>query len=390
MIDERDYIHPTVTVDPVELANAANDAIAEQVPGWSPLPYALEQRLLAAFAGEAATGLQLLTTVPTAIITEFGNLARIHQETALPATGTVTVHAIDDDGHVLSAGATLQGVAPDGSVIPLELIEDAIIPGSSTSVSGVQVQATIDGEIGNGITGDVQPDDALVWLDQITLDAPTARGVDEEDPDEFLDRLNRRLGLLADAQIYPENIQALVQDVPGVGRCTVLNLIDPDAPSVDTAGHITIAITDPSGVAVGGGVQADVEALVERARVLNHVMHVVGPTANPLTVAITVAAWPEAMATAGDATKAEILSWLSPLTWGMPQWDGDGDDWRQTRHVRIAELVAVAARAPGVAYVDLDSARINAAAVDVEMTGLVPLPSIGPEDITVTVIERVP
>jgi hypothetical protein len=385
------YIHPLVKLDPIELADAVNAAVVANVPGWRAIPYSLEGRLVAGLTSEFATGLQVLTSVGSAITAAQGRLARIEQRTALPATSTVTVRAVDDAGYVLAAGAGMQGVAADGTVVPLDLTEDAVIPHGQTSVSGVQVQVAVEGEVGNGITGAVSPDGALVWLDAITLDEPTAQGVDEEDDDDFEDRLARRLTLLADAQIYPDNIEQLVLDVPGVGRACVLNLVDPANPSVDTAGHITICpANDVDGGPIGTGPRNELALLLARVRVLNNVNHIVDPTMNALTVALTVAAWPEKLDDAADQARGEILAWLSPRTWGMPQYDGDGSEWRLARHVRIAELVAKVSRADAVAYPDLSTVRINGSAVDVEMTGLVPLPTIAPDDIDITVVERTP
>jgi hypothetical protein len=385
------YVHPLVKADPVELADAVKQSIADWVPAWRPIPYSIESRVVAALAGEFATGLQLITSVTSAITAAQGRLARIDQQVALPATSTVTITAADDRGYTLSAGAGLQGSAADGTLVPLDLAEDAVIAQGQVSVSGVQVQVAIEGEVGNGITGTLMPDDAVVWLDSVVLDEPTSQGIDEEDDDDYADKLARRFPLLADAQIYPDNIEQLVRDLPGVGRVCVLNLIDPAAPDEDSAGHITVCpANDVDGGAVSLGTRDAVALLLARVRVLNNVNHIEDPTLNPLTVALTVAAWPDKLDAAADQARGEILGWLSPLTWGMPQYDGDGSEWRLTRHVRIAELVAKVCRADAVAYPDLASIRINGGTTDVEMTGLVPLPSITADDIEVTVVERIP
>jgi hypothetical protein len=384
------YIHPEVKVDQSELVDAVNANVAELIPNWRPIPFSLEQRIIAGLAGEFATGLQLITGLGAAITAAQGRLAKIDQDLARPATGTVTVVVADADGHTLPAGAGLQGTATDGSVIPLELAVDAVIPPGETSVSGVQVQVAFDGELGNGVTGTLLPDDAVVWLTSVTLEEPTSQGADEEDDDDFLERLASRLELLADAQILPDNIERLVRDVPGVGRACVLNLIDPANPDEDTPGHITISPLSESGTLISQGTRDALALLLARVRVLNNVNHIVDPTINDVTIALTVAAWPEFLDQAADDARTQLLAWLSPTTWGMPQYDGDGQEWRLTRHVRVAELAAKVSRAESIAYPLLATVLINGQPADLEMTGLVPLPRVVAEDIDVTVVEREP
>jgi uncharacterized phage protein gp47/JayE len=387
-VDETEgYIYPRVKVDPDELVGSINDAIIENLPGWNPAPYSPESRMIAGLVGDFAVGLQLVTDVPRSVIARYGELANILRDEALPAVGTVTVRAADDQGYTLSDGAPMQGDTADGDSIALELVGPAVIPPGSTFVSGVPVQVQVDGEVGNGITGELRPDETQLWIDSIVLDGPTSRGVDQEDEDDYLDKVARRFPLLADAQISPTNIAALVRDLPGVGRVCVLNLVDPANPSVQTAGHITICPITEQGAAVGNAVRDLVVALTGQTRILNHVFHVVDPTLNDVALKITVARWPEATdADVKAAVEQQIRFWLDGANWGLPQ-SGDNVQWRQTRHVRLADLTYWARRADGVAYVDLGSPRINNAASDLEMAGLVPLPRV--TSVNVTVVERV-
>jgi uncharacterized phage protein gp47/JayE len=61
----------------------------------------------------------------------------------------------------------------------------------------------------------------------VTLDAPTAGGVDAESDADYLDRLHELLTLLAPRPILPNDFAVLARTVAGVGRATAIDLYNP-------------------------------------------------------------------------------------------------------------------------------------------------------------------
>jgi hypothetical protein len=387
-------IFTELEADPDAIAAAIRSRIGEVLPGVDAPPNTLEGVLVDSIAPEWATGVEIVADVLDTILNEIGRRSGVVQDVAQPASGTVTLTADGRQPYVLPAGSTMQATAANQSVVELATTLDTAIPagspvGTPVTVTGVPVHATEDGTVGNGLVGTVSPDQAYVWLNSIALEGPTSDGTDGEDDDEYLNKTTREMQLNSSQVIAPEDVGSRVMSNPLVGGVTVLDLVDPTDPDVETANAVTVAVRDITGEVLSSGAKAVIAADLASRRETNFGLFLVDYNYTTVNVTVTVGAYPATIEYAEDQITAALQGWLSPLAWSQPPEEIPDDQWwLPARHVRIGEVVSVVDACSTVAYVDPSSILINGVAADLELSGLAPLTR--PGAMTVTVTERIP
>lgn len=379
--------------DAAGIAEAVRARMSELLPGVEAESDTLEGALVEGVADEWAIGVEILSDVLDTVLNQIGLLSGLAQDTAQPASGLVTVVSDGRQPYSLPAGSRLQAVAADQTLVEFATTLDVDIPvgspvGTPVSVSGVAVHATEPGVFGNGLVGDVIPDQAYIWLDSITLDGPTGGGTDGEDDDEFLDKTAREMRLNSSQVIVPEDAADRVLSNPQVGGVTVLDLTDPSQPGVEVPNAVTIAVRDVVGEPLSTGVKTSIAADLATRRETNFGLFVVDYSYTEIDIAVEVAAYPSLIEFAEAQVVAAITYWLSPLQWSQRPDEVPEEWWVATRHVRRGEVLTVADACSTIAYVNPSSILINGAAADLALTGLAPLTR--PGDINVTVVERIP
>ena len=221
----RYYIEFPITTDRASLQESARDSIESQVPGYELAPGEPTTWVIEATADMAAEQAEVASQVPSGIFSYIGTeLFGVPYQSAVPAKTLTTWTFSDGDGHVIPAGTSvlLDGVA---FVTTTEVV---VLPGvSATELGAVEVEAVEEGAVGNGLGLDIQPADALAYIDRITAVGLTSGGVDAEDDDTYRDRLASRLALLADHLVTAEDFAHAAEQNPGVARAVALDGYNP-------------------------------------------------------------------------------------------------------------------------------------------------------------------
>jgi hypothetical protein len=371
------------SLDPADLQQDGRDYMQAQAPaGWSINPWM--DWLLGAVARMAVLVLVLAGQVPKAIFKAFGtSILRVAQIQATIATGTVTVHASAGAGGTLPAGAQ---VVIDG----VGFTTATSVTVSAAGTNTVAVQAGLAGAAANDLVGTavelVSP--TLVWVDALTLNAPTAGGTDGESDDEYVDRLaNDETPLLTPKAVLIADAAALARaDIEVFRALAIDNLIPPSTTGQE--GHITVAVMAADGTNVSGPGKTRVQATLEAGRILGITAHIIDATSTRLDVAFTAQCYPDydPTAVAADA-KAAIEAFLSPLTWGIPP-GGSASDWTDEPTVRRFDLIGVLYDVRGIRHVSAVTLARHGDAlgnVDVTLDGPAAVPTIQTADIAATV-----
>lgn len=217
------YVTPPVDVDPAAKEEIGFSALEALVPGFNRANPGLAGWLIKVFAQIAASNDETASETLTSDFRWLGeNLADVPAIFATQATGTVTITG--DDGEVVPAGTHMYAIVGDQRV---GFTNDTAATLTGGTAAGVPITADDPGAVGSEISGTLALQDLLVFVDTVTLDAPTTGGVDAEDPDVFLDRLRGRLSLRTETPIKPAQFAQLAKDIPGVWRSIGIDGYDP-------------------------------------------------------------------------------------------------------------------------------------------------------------------
>jgi hypothetical protein len=375
----QEYVDIELAIDPEEYRQGAYERMQVHAPAWEPYPANPETWLIDALSEQNADLAALVVDASAAIFRSFGEqLFSVVPVRAVEATATTTWTMVDNAGYTIPEG-TLVGVAATGSqtigfVTAAELI---VAPGATTGE--VTITAVEPGTEANDLTADPTLIDSLSFVSSISLDTTTADGLDEEDPDEYADRLRSTLSLLTDTPVLPEDAAAIAQLVTGVYRATAIDNYDPGDSSYDNERMVTVAVVDEDGAAVSSGIKDAVEALLEAKRETNFTFHVIDPTFTSIKVDVDAVAYPGNDAAAVDAEiVTAIEAFLSPATWGNSPRDVRA--WRNQTTVRRNDLIALVDSIDSVDYVSALTLSTEAGVLgtaDVTLTGAAPLPTPG-------------
>jgi hypothetical protein len=296
---------------------------------------------------------------------------------------------VDGAGYTVEAGA-LVAVSPPASIdsYAFEVVDGFTLTPGQTVQEDVTIRAVEAGAEASGLTGDVQVLDPLDFIESVTLDGPTSGGQDAEDADAYLDRLSDLLTLLTPRPILPQDFAILAQrEVAGVARATSIDLYKYDTGTPDTPRCVTVVGVDADGQALSPEVKAEVDALLQSMREVNFLVYVGDPSYTAMAVDVDVSAYPGYQAADVEArVQAALLSSLSPASWGLPPYgDTSGRSWINTTSVRYLEVAEVVNEVEGVHYIKTMSIGVAGGSMgtaDVAMSGVAPLPTSDPADIT--------
>jgi hypothetical protein len=265
------------------------------------------------------------------------------------ATATVQVTAVDDLGHDVPISTQF---ILDGQMGFLSTFDVEIPEGSTTA--DVQLVASEIGTDGNGLGSlQVQFNQQLNWVSQVTIVSESNGGVDPETPDQYLSRLSQALQLLAPRPITTSDYSIFVQNfapAPGtdqqeVGRATSIDGYNPADGTFNNERMVTVSITDINGFALNDDTIAAVQAFLESAREVNFIVNVVSPTYSPVYVIASVQrqpSFPVSVVQAGISQALQAL--LSPANWGF----GQTATWSNTTTVYQSVVEAAIQNTPGV------------------------------------------
>lgn len=371
-----EYIEPPIVTEPDDLAAEAFDYLQDAIPGWLPAPGNLEVWLVESLSQLAGELMDVASAVPTSIFRYFGStILGLPPHASQAASGTTTWTARDNAGYTIEAG-TLVGVAAAGDeLIPFEVQTETVIAPTTTSVAGVVIVAVDPGEEANGLDAAPVVIDPLDWVAGVVLTDETGGGIDEETDDEYLERLRELLTLLSPRPILPQDFAVLARTVAGVGRSTAIDLYNADTEETDVPRCVTVVVATDEGGVVGPDVLADVDELLQGAREVNFLVFVVDPEYTTIDVDFSFTIYPtydpaDVLARAEQA----VTDFVSPANFGQVPF-GDQPLWLNDTKVRYLEVAEAINRVEGVWYVT--AFTVNGGTVDVDLTGVGPLPEAG-------------
>lgn len=173
----------------------------------------------------------------------------------------------------------------------------------------------------------------------------------------------------------------------GAGAAVVIATTQAGAAAIANAERaVTVFPIDTAGESVSAPIKAEVDAKLEALREVNFLVYVESPTYTTVDVTYTVRALTGyTQADVLARVSAAISSYLNPGNWGIPEpgtnFAPGEEDWVNKTVVRFREIDQVINSVAGVDYIENVTIGVNggaqAANVDVNLTGVVPLPRPG-------------
>ncbi len=333
--------------EPDELAALAYDYLEAVFPGWDRSRGDAMSQMVAAHArlcaAENETASEMSYEALRWLALWVDGLA---PGLATSAQTTATVVAVDNLGYTVRDGDRFEIATSGDEGQVFVAVGDTTIPplSTSTGVGEVVLIAEAAGAAGSGLPADsdVQPVDALAWIESVTLEELTTGGVDAQTDDEHLSQWIALRALSHDTPILATDAAALVKAlIPGVGRTLALDNYDP---ALGTFGHEKynpIAATDLVGEPLGSGVKALAVALLESRRTWGFHTDVINGTYSTVDVATAYSTHAGFDVPAADEVViAALTTYLDPLVWSTSA-NSDGEEWNAKTHVRYLEAAAV-------------------------------------------------
>lgn len=364
------FIDVPFTSDAATLREQAKQRLRDQWENWTDNDADLENVQIEAIAPMAQNATETAAQVPRAV---FSSIVQLHGVVPIPGTpATTTVTFIFTDAAVNTVPAGFE-VQIDGVAFTTD--DDATGTGS---VAGVHVTASVVGEIGNDLPGDVvAPGGGLSFLSDITVDAPTADGTDPETEDDHRDRGSRALELQAKTLVTARDYEVEATDTPGVGRAAAIS--DPATRTM------IVYAADDNGATLSAGKKTELLDNYAERRLSNWTVSIGDPTHTPVHVDYAVTTEPgfdrDEVRGRIDERLAEVLD---PSVFGRPRGFGDSGPsrgWVVDTKVRQNKLIAELGELPGVDRVDdltiTGDAGSSDAAGNWTLPGTAPLPQPG-------------
>lgn len=258
--------HPEIDIETI------SETLATQFPGFELAEGNLETWLIRWWAESKADLAELIADVSGEVFHRFGEeILGLPPIAAAAASTNATFTLTDDDGHVVPEGTQIEVLVGDDRY-GFRTISELIVANGDTEGT-VEVQATLEGEAANAITGEVDLIDSLAFVESVALDDPPSGGVEAEDPDDYRDRLKDELTLLTPRPILPVDVEVMARRVAGVERATAIDGYDIGTDEVQsiiatggTAGDFTLTYSGQTTAAIAynasaATVQTRLEAL---------------------------------------------------------------------------------------------------------------------------------
>lgn len=388
-LDYTDLIPENTTPEGIE--DGIFGRIQTQFPEWQPHPAELDVWIVQGLSQAISELYEVTSEVAAEIFAYFGEtIMNLPRNEAVTATASSTWTLTDTAAHLIGVG-TLVGISNGMDTIPFQVAEDVLVaagPGTAT----VPLKAVDAGISGNDLSGDVTLIDSLAFVDTITLDDPTAGGVDEETMDAYLPRLVELLQLMSPRPILPKHFEVLARQY-GAFRAVAIEGLNPGDGSTDNPLEMAIAVMDSAGEDLDTGdadtfgTKAYIEAKLLAQLMANSVIHLINAQRTAIDVTCVLESLPEydhAQVIAG--VEAALTTYFTPINWGKREGFGQvPTTWVNTPTVRFLEIAEVINRVPGVDYIDSLTFRKTGGShdtVDVTLTGYVPLTEPGTLTIT--------
>jgi hypothetical protein len=227
------YVSVPIQTEPDDLAQLSFDFMTDKYPAWIPHDAQLDTAIIGAVAQQAAELRDVASDVSDSIYRYLGaNLLNVMPLNAVPATVTGTINVKDNAGYTIPAGYTI-GLRDSGGVLyGFQTTVDITIAAGATATTtgGVVFTAITPGVDSNGLGGVSAPAELITALDavtSVTVTALSVGGQDDEDDEDYLNRLKADLKLQAPRPIIATDFAAFALNTAGVKRALALDGFDP-------------------------------------------------------------------------------------------------------------------------------------------------------------------
>lgn len=335
------YTDLGLTVSAPELYQRAIQRVQDTIgdDSWQPSPAEQLVYLVGAMIGVEITviGGQVPDDAIAPIIGQ--KIFRIMPLAATPATGTVTLHMTAAPDDVIAAGSSIDidgvGFHTDDPV--------TIAAGQTTATANVTADEAGTG--GNDLAGAsvTLTSPSLVYVDTVTLDAPTGDGTDGETATDYLDRFVEETPTMSPKALYVSDFEAIARRNPLVGRALAVRFYNPGPPVDDAAaGHVTVFLHGLDGNPVDSTVKDEVLAdLGPDDIVAGPIVHLGDGTYTIIDVSFTALCVDTADPTLTNTSGEQAVSdFLASTSWGRPP-GAPNTEWDVEDTVKRNDLIGV-------------------------------------------------
>ena len=345
MTDTPGY-EPLIFVDPSsedELVEAAVERMRVTIPEWVPDVAQTEMVLLESLAIMVGMEVFAANEMPQAMLEQLLQLYGVARSEGEAASAVVEIGVNESSPeHVVPVGTRLRFTLEDtGESFDLLTDEQVTFYTSQSLVERVPVTLEESGASVNGVSGlSLDVVDPLHFVEYARLVTPLVGGTDPEEDDALWQRGSTVLARQVGTLVLAEHFQYAAMTDPRVARALAMNLRDPERPSEEAVGHVSVGVLGAAGAVLSEEVMGEVQrSLVEKAMAGLHI-HVGAPTLTPVDVVVRVIADGQAhVPTVQAAVDAALRDALSAAT---GTWSGS---------IHVGELTARVARVAGVAWV---------------------------------------
>lgn len=271
--------------DMQDIFDAAVLDLSTKMPTWVPREDNTEVLLLETVATEVAEAIFAINRLPGAVMTALMKLYGVPRNEGTPATGTLSVVAVDSFGYTIPVGARFSIAIDAETNYVAEAYEGGIINDGFYSAP-VSVRITENSSAGNNIGPGtpVYPLDSLPFIESVTVSGLFSGGSDPESDADWLARSARRLRRLSETLVFPQHFRDAALEYPTVEAAVVADNMDVNTAQ---AGTVTVAVWRSSG-------NFTTEELTSILDMLDNASHaaltvkVVQMVATPITVNVTI------------------------------------------------------------------------------------------------------
>lgn len=372
---------------PEEIEDGIYERIQTQFPDWEPSDGQLEVWMIKGISLAVSQLYEVTTDVAAEIFAYFGEtIVNVPRNEAFAATADST-WTLTGGANTVPEG-TLVAI-PDGlETVTFQTVEEV----SGTSPLTIPLRAVEGGASANDLDGTPTLIDTLTFVSNITLNAPTAGGVDEETMDEYLPRLVETLQMMSPRPILPRHFEVLARQY-GAYRAVAYTGLDPVGGTTGNSLHMAVAVMDENGDALDAGTSTAfgtknfIKAQIEAQLMENSIIHIFDATYTAIDVTSKIVSLPEYdHAQVIAAVEAALTDYFTPINWGRREGTGQvPTTWVNTTTVRYLEIAEQINRVPGVDYVDTLTFRKSGGTLgtsNVTIDGYVPLTEPGTFTIT--------
>lgn len=375
------YIVLPIKRDPVDAQDAFTERVREQYPGWEAAPGDPMTVVRDGVSVLYSDTSELATRAAEELFRYFGRgLAGLPPNEERPAFGQVTVTAVDANGpYVVPEGLELEAVGALGEPVGFRTLAAVVIPnGATTAVA--DVEALVEGDEANGITGPAEFSEYVDYLTAATFVGVTGSGQDAEGDSPYLDRLGDELAISTPRPVLPWHFAVLARRL-GAYRATVIDGLDPVAGTTGNSAMVTIAMVDEAGQPLPSVQAADIGEALDAMREVGWAVHIIDATYGVVDVAYTATAYPgEDPVATKAAADAALMSYLSPASYGSREDTGEIREWLNRPLVRYLEVAERLQRVESLDTVDTLTIALNGGAMgtaNLTLPGYAPLPQPG-------------